>query len=1086
MAGAASVAVADDTGLAAVPRMVTVAEAGGGGDHRLTVDVDGQVLEMRLRPSPVRAANFRVVTGDGALASSEEIPPSATYSGEVIGLSGSVAAASRLAGGWRIVMDLGAQAGEGRFVFVQPWHDLYRGAEAGEPGAVVHASYRSTDLAPIGGRCGGGIPPPASAPARDGYGARSNCLSIAEMAVDADSEYFAWNGSSVSRTVADIESVMNAVNVIYARDVGIAHVLTTIIVRNVAPDPYSATDAGAILSEFATHWQNNHSTLPRDLAHLMTGRGTSGVIGVAYLSAVCGYGYGYSRTTFTTNLAYRAGLTAHELGHNWGAGHCDGDSDCFIMCGGIGGCTGGVTRLGTRSMNDIITFRDAQACTAAGGPFATPVPAQARNDAAATIVGESVLIDVLANDADGNCEQVLLTSFSTATSAGGTITRSAGTGPDGRDLLRYVPPAGFIGTDSFTYSAADAGGAGSSAGVSVQVLEPRAGVPTPLAVPGLNATYYMPWPEFIPDLSAMTPSSSGVVATLNYPSSTGNFATSGRAINLAAEFTGRLMIPSAGTYTFFTESDDGTLLYVNDRLVVANDGPQGMTERAGSIALAAGPATVRVEYHQGGGPSGLIARVQGPGVVKQVIPALWWEAPGVNARYYAYPGEPTSMPNFEATPILSRGVVSTLNQPDLAQPLATSTRRNLIAARFTGHLVVDVSGVYRLFVTSDDGSEVFIGTDRVVANGGAHGMVERSGFVALGVGSHPLRVDYWQGGGGGGLILKIEGPGLAKQPVPASMLTRVPPGAEDCDADGVDDRTQGTALLDVSDLLLGGNGTGTPVDGLGVHPVTGRLVQPGIFIGSGGAPGAFVPLDGASGRINAPFVDGVFVPSGVTRISRSGATFIFSPTGGTWYNAIRNGIVDVQPIVLSDRPDVVRRGLGLHANGGVTFDLRAVSDAAPGGRALAFRGVAGINLGGCQNADIHVEFNVLVDDVRVYRRVLSSQGNIAEPFEIAIPPGSRTLSVVALDADGASCDHLALADAVIVVASEADSDSSGTLDACECAADFNRDGGVDGQDVAAFFFAFENGRRIADVNLDGGVTGEDVGAFFALWSVGGC
>jgi hypothetical protein len=55
-----------------------------------------------------------------------------------------------------------------------------------------------------------------------------------------------------------------------------------------------------------------------------------------------------------------------------------------------------------------------------------------------------------------------------------------------------------------------------------------------------------------------------------------------------------------------------------------------------------------------------------------------------------------------------------------------------------------------------------------------------------------------------------------------------------------------------------------------------------------------------------------------------------------------------------------------------------------------------------------------------------------------------------------------------------------------CPADFNQDGGVDGQDVSAFFEAWEMGDPAADVNFDGGVDGIDVSAFFDVWEAGGC
>jgi hypothetical protein len=55
-----------------------------------------------------------------------------------------------------------------------------------------------------------------------------------------------------------------------------------------------------------------------------------------------------------------------------------------------------------------------------------------------------------------------------------------------------------------------------------------------------------------------------------------------------------------------------------------------------------------------------------------------------------------------------------------------------------------------------------------------------------------------------------------------------------------------------------------------------------------------------------------------------------------------------------------------------------------------------------------------------------------------------------------------------------------------CRADFNRDGGVDGSDVSAFFEAWERGDAEADVNFDGGVDGTDAYDFFRQWEAGGC
>jgi uncharacterized membrane protein len=56
----------------------------------------------------------------------------------------------------------------------------------------------------------------------------------------------------------------------------------------------------------------------------------------------------------------------------------------------------------------------------------------------------------------------------------------------------------------------------------------------------------------------------------------------------------------------------------------------------------------------------------------------------------------------------------------------------------------------------------------------------------------------------------------------------------------------------------------------------------------------------------------------------------------------------------------------------------------------------------------------------------------------------------------------------------------------DCPADFNEDGGVDGDDIAAFFAAWEQGDVLADVSVDGGIDGADLEIFYEAWEAGGC
>ncbi len=58
----------------------------------------------------------------------------------------------------------------------------------------------------------------------------------------------------------------------------------------------------------------------------------------------------------------------------------------------------------------------------------------------------------------------------------------------------------------------------------------------------------------------------------------------------------------------------------------------------------------------------------------------------------------------------------------------------------------------------------------IVENDGIHGTRERSGYVALEAGTHPIAVHFFQGAGGVSLGLAIDGPDLEKQEVPGQLL----------------------------------------------------------------------------------------------------------------------------------------------------------------------------------------------------------------------------------------------------------------------------------------------------------------------------
>jgi len=96
--------------------------------------------------------------------------------------------------------------------------------------------------------------------------------------------------------------------------------------------------------------------------------------------------------------------------------------------------------------------------------------------------------------------------------------------------------------------------------------------------------------------------------------------------NFGFLFGGRIRIPVSGTWTFYTTSDDASELFVNGykwaNVVVNNNFQQGMTQRSGTITLAAGTYPFYVSYEQSGGGFGLNVAWSntGAGVAQAAIP----------------------------------------------------------------------------------------------------------------------------------------------------------------------------------------------------------------------------------------------------------------------------------------------------------------------------------------------------------------------------------------------------------------------------------------------------------------------------------
>ncbi|MDM7915697.1 MAG: PA14 domain-containing protein, partial [Candidatus Eisenbacteria bacterium] len=134
---------------------------------------------------------------------------------------------------------------------------------------------------------------------------------------------------------------------------------------------------------------------------------------------------------------------------------------------------------------------------------------------------------------------------------------------------------------------------------------------------------------------------------------------------------------------------------------------------------------------------------------------------GLECRYYE--GNWSKLPDFDSLRPRRTGTAAAVAYP-------ADARGEEFGCSFRGYLAIPADGAYTLHLASDDGSALWLDDEKVIDNDGLHGDTGVPRRLALRSGYHPLRVDAFQCRGDAALRLEIEGPGLARQPVPPAML----------------------------------------------------------------------------------------------------------------------------------------------------------------------------------------------------------------------------------------------------------------------------------------------------------------------------
>jgi|GEM_PF-902116 len=296
---------------------------------RLSVQTPARDLEIVLSPNDLRAPSYRAEeVVEGGIV--REVPMSRvnTYKGSVIGMPDADA---------RFTVDDNGIEGmiitSDQSYFLESARKYSTSADAED-----YLLYKASDVRPdITRTCGDTLDEQVNREAKQFVSESSAGITpqvfspfkVVEIATEADFEYVSQSGGNTTTTNSNILGIMNQVQAIYERDIGLTFTVVFQRAWNTA-DPYSTSgpDPSAAVN-LLNSLTTKYTGPSRDDVHLWTGKNLGGPAGIAWMGEVClDLTHSYGLSDFETMAPFRVGIPAHEIGHNFNASHCDGQLGC--------------------------------------------------------------------------------------------------------------------------------------------------------------------------------------------------------------------------------------------------------------------------------------------------------------------------------------------------------------------------------------------------------------------------------------------------------------------------------------------------------------------------------------------------------------------------------------------------------------------------------------------------------------------------------------------------------------------------------------------------------------------------------------
>jgi hypothetical protein len=246
-------------------------------------------------------------------------------------------------------------------------------------------------------------------------------------------------------------------------------------------------------------------------------------------------------------------------------------------------------------------------------------------------------------------------------------------------------------------------------------------------------------------------------------------------------WSGQITVPLKGGYTFQTNSDDGSLIYIDGKLIVDNDGDHGPRSKGGSATLIPGAHAMVITFYEHGGGSKLevswtptpgaklvplshevLSNKMGCGHYSKHVKAQE-PCDGNSLLFEAYVRPKNfnwnSLKSVEATvfenswngwtpAVQHREIMADIyyaNDAKFVQDIPKFASTDRYVMRWRGQILVPVAGTYTFWTRSDDGSMLYIDRKRVVDNDGNHGPKSAQGSTKLAKkGKHDITITFYE------------------------------------------------------------------------------------------------------------------------------------------------------------------------------------------------------------------------------------------------------------------------------------------------------------------------------------------------------